>query len=574
MTSSNSSYSDTVKALQSNPKFLWTGGKKVVYVCNYCRSNITTEFRVHCAECDDCDMCADCFSSGAMKAPHKNTHSYRIIDCLDFPVFQKDWTMNEELMLLEGIDKFGVGNWKTIAEYLNTNKTTRQLEEHYWEFYMGQHGECLPSTILSNGQEISIEQVDPNAKTLSNIKVINGYTRIAGTTDATSWTYTKGEGVMRDGNRNTSIDKGHSNNNTQKSKEKSAQDVREHIASLPGADLAGYLPLREDFDIEHENDAELLLADMEFSLDDHPSERELKLHVINIYNKKLQDRIQRKRYAIDRGLVDFKKQQHQDKRRTKEERELVARLRMFAQYHSAEAHDALVEGLIKARRLRQHILLFQQCRKMGIRTLEQVRQYETDRKKRELELKARKARENTPYLFEAEQSMKRGQSSTSSSRRRTGGGDDDDDPYVHGLDAIKKKRKGGADSDINGGGASGGADLSKAPGVSLLSDKEIELCSSMMLLPMHYLAVKEACVREAYRNGRLTLEGMKRVASIDNKGVTGTGEDHESKLYDFFVKESSIVCGANIVNRTSSSSIVASASGSSSGSSPKRQKTE
>jgi hypothetical protein len=31
---------------------------------------------------------------------------------------------------------------------------------------------------------------------------------------------------------------------------------------LPGSDLPGFIPLREDFDFEHENDAELLLADM------------------------------------------------------------------------------------------------------------------------------------------------------------------------------------------------------------------------------------------------------------------------------------------------------------------------
>ena len=37
--------------------------------------------------------------------------------------------------------------------------------------------------------------------------------------------------------------------------------------------------IREDFDFEYENDAELLLADMEFGPDDHPSERELKLQV-------------------------------------------------------------------------------------------------------------------------------------------------------------------------------------------------------------------------------------------------------------------------------------------------------
>ena len=61
-------------------------------------------------------------------------------------------------------------------------------------------------------------------------------------------------------------------------------DVRDRNAHLPGSDLPGFMPLREDFDIEYENDAELILADMEFDLDDdHPSERELKLEVIHAF---------------------------------------------------------------------------------------------------------------------------------------------------------------------------------------------------------------------------------------------------------------------------------------------------
>ena len=117
-------------------------------------------------------------------------------------------------------------------------------------------------------------------------------------------------------------------------------------APKPGTDLPGYMTLREDFDVEHENDAENLLADMEFQPDDHPSERELKLQVIRIYNSKLDDRERRKRFVIDRGLVDRKEQVAQDRRRSKEERDIVARLRVFARFHSAADHEALVR-LIK-----------------------------------------------------------------------------------------------------------------------------------------------------------------------------------------------------------------------------------
>ncbi|CAN0431518.1 unnamed protein product, partial [Phaeothamnion confervicola] len=54
-----------------------------------------------------------------------------------------------------------------------------------------------------------------------------------------------------------------------------------------GAHLHGYMPWRGDFETEYENDAEKLLADMEFSPTDHPAERALKHQVIQIYNRKV-----------------------------------------------------------------------------------------------------------------------------------------------------------------------------------------------------------------------------------------------------------------------------------------------
>ena len=58
-----------------------------------------------------------------------------------------------------------------------------------------------------------------------------------------------------------------------------------------------------------QNDADRMLADMEFALDEHPSERELKLQVVRIYNHKLEERNRRKQFVIERGLIDFKQQQ-------------------------------------------------------------------------------------------------------------------------------------------------------------------------------------------------------------------------------------------------------------------------
>lgn len=51
-------------------------------------------------------------------------------------------------------------------------------------------------------------------------------------------------------------------------------------------ELSGYNFKRQEFEIEYDNDAEQLLADMEFKDSDTDAERELKLRVLRIYSKR------------------------------------------------------------------------------------------------------------------------------------------------------------------------------------------------------------------------------------------------------------------------------------------------
>lgn len=51
-------------------------------------------------------------------------------------------------------------------------------------------------------------------------------------------------------------------------------------------ELSGYNSKREEFEIEYDNDAEQVLADMEFKETDTESERLLKLQVLQIYSKR------------------------------------------------------------------------------------------------------------------------------------------------------------------------------------------------------------------------------------------------------------------------------------------------
>lgn len=51
-------------------------------------------------------------------------------------------------------------------------------------------------------------------------------------------------------------------------------------------DSSGYNPKRQEFDPEYDNDAEQLLADMEFKENDSEEERLLKVKVLRIYSKR------------------------------------------------------------------------------------------------------------------------------------------------------------------------------------------------------------------------------------------------------------------------------------------------
>lgn len=75
-------------------------------------------------------------------------------------------------------------------------------------------------------------------------------------------------------------------------KQLSERSVGEKKPRLPGekvpfvTELYGYNLKRQEFEIEHDNDAEQLLSDMEFKDCDTDAEREQKLQVLHIYSKR------------------------------------------------------------------------------------------------------------------------------------------------------------------------------------------------------------------------------------------------------------------------------------------------
>jgi transcriptional adapter 2-alpha len=128
--------------------------------------DITSSIRIKCAECKDFDLCPECFAQGRHVFPHKPNHPYRVMVsfpqfpplrahvCDHFPaqhhvttpIFEEDWGADEELMLLEAIEQFGLGNWSDVAGHVGTKKKN-ECEDHYFAVFLTSATAPLPVLI-------------------------------------------------------------------------------------------------------------------------------------------------------------------------------------------------------------------------------------------------------------------------------------------------------------------------------------------------------------------------------------------------------------------------------------------
>lgn len=105
--------------------------------------------------------------------------------------------------------------------------------------------------------------------------------------------------------------------------------------------------------------------------------------MIELYNARLDERIRRKKFVIERGLLDFKKIQKYERKKTKEEREIINTMKIFARFNSAEDHEKLVNSLIKERLLREVIEQLKYFKSKGLTSLDQIEKFIDTQKKKQ-----------------------------------------------------------------------------------------------------------------------------------------------------------------------------------------------
>ncbi|KAL5574902.1 hypothetical protein UlMin_016601 [Ulmus minor] len=378
-------------------------GKGALYHCNYCNKDITGKIRIKCFVCPDFDLCVECFSVGAELTPHKSNHPYRVMDNLTFPLFCPDWNADEEILLLEGIEMYGLGNWAEIAEHVGT-KNKENCINHYTNVYMnsplfplpdmshvvGKNREELLAMAKGHSEdnkgfsigELSLKEESPFSPSRIKIedsrKDAESGMRSSGSAVGTNMAQMKGgPGVVKVEDPQDRDFKG-----------KKPISGNEDPSLL---ELSGYNPKRQEFDIEYDNDAEQLLADMEFKETDTEDEHELKLRVLRIYSKKLDERQRRKDFILQRNLLypsAF------EKSLSVEEKAICRRFDVFMRHHSKEEHEELLKSIVEEHRILKRLEALKEARDAGCRTSAEAEIYIEQKRKREAEANARRGNQS------------------------------------------------------------------------------------------------------------------------------------------------------------------------------------
>ncbi|XP_011010466.1 PREDICTED: transcriptional adapter ADA2a isoform X1 [Populus euphratica] len=397
-------------------------GKLALYHCNYCYKDISGMVRIKCAVCPDFDLCLGCFSVGAEVTPHKSNHPYRVMDNLSFPLFHPDWNTDEEILLLEGIEMYGFGNWTEVSEHVGT-KSKSQCIDHYNAVYMD--SPCFPLPDMSHVMGKTREELLAMARgNVEMKKELSAFEELTLNQESPFSVKIKSEALKKEDlashsssivNAEVSSHMGSSSGNTFSDAVKKASNeaqikdkikveeplsdrsIREKKPRICGeegpsmTELSGYNFKRQEFEIEYDNDAEQLLADMEFKDTDTHAELDMKLQVLRIYSKRLDERKRRKDFILERNLFypdAF------EKNLSPEEKEIYQRYKVFMRFHTKEEHEELMKTVIEDRQIMKRIQDLQEARAAGCRTAGEAQGFIEQKRKKEAEENAQRAKES------------------------------------------------------------------------------------------------------------------------------------------------------------------------------------
>jgi len=432
------------------------------YKCVSCGEDIYSNslLRVVCVECvPPIDLCLECFSSRAELGQHKAYHGYRLLDNGDFSPLGNDWTAKELVQLLDGLEQFGHGNWNDVSRYVETKGPTDCRDAVNNMFVNGPIGS---STYKESERGNATDHTSPPVLTPST-----------STSSPTN-------------------------------------------LSLHELIVLGFMPARDDFEVECENEAEILVSGIQAASggnrvesDDEELETGLKLAQVDMYKNKLKERERRKQVAKDFGLVEtfFKENPlnpstgkiSAPKPKKKDPKsEVFEKLKVVSSFQGVDEYKKMVASVSKEKDIKSRIKELLRYRKNGISTLSEAESYESQRLKRN----KRKA--------ERKKALESGLPISATDSNASVGYD---------QSPIKEEAK--------------KADLDKLssivglPGYELLSINEKRLCTSLRLHPNLYLSYKTCLLRDHLQK--------KKGQSPKPVHPSGLDKLHRRKIFNFLL---------------------------------------
>ena len=430
-------------------------------------------------------------------------------------------------MLLEGAEIYGLGSWADIADHIGGFRQKDEVRDHYIKTYVETKNFPLPDRAdpfdLTLTDEVPREEFQARKKR-----------RIE---------------ERKEAQKNTPP----------------APPKQKPTASVPTChEIGGYMPGRLEFETELHNDAEEAVQHMQFDPNEGAinlrtgavePEFELKMAIMDIYNSKLTGRAQRKKSIFEHNLLEYRKFQALDKKRSKEERELFNKSKPLIRITNNVDFQALTQGLEYEHNLRQAIAQLQDWRHHNIGDLKTGDKYEAEKALRLARPAPTGAFDRLPgsrppkppvateipqsvqqlVAPELPERLKSSLRPASASAATLANGTSKSSAYTTSTLAPSsvlpnKSPQPNGTATTNGiNGVNAAAPLPRStynplpiPGTNplklhpndasdlhLLTAEERELCSALRLSPKAYLVMKEALLREATRQGG----GLKRKAA-------------------------------------------------------------
>ena len=281
--------------------------------CKLCQKEITDNIKFYCEICDYI-FCINCF----LLSKHNKEHEYHIIDALNFPLFINDFSAKEEHKLLSFVEKCGLNNWEEISKAID-NKGQVECESYYYSFYYKEKDKPLPDEtdiILDANKNIKSSKLEQNKKLykemISKISATGGGP--LGVED---------EIFPKNNSRSISVPKN--------------GGVGESVSEVLGARIK-----RNEFDNEFLNDIEVEMSHLEFNENDKKKEKELqiKIDVLKDYNLILKEREKRKKFILEKNMLDMGRQNRIESRLSKEEYNLLLFMKPFHRFfENSEFYD-------------------------------------------------------------------------------------------------------------------------------------------------------------------------------------------------------------------------------------------